>query len=106
MPTLEVAKFMFGFSTNTITDFEAKTTYEVSALNFIFILISALVIIFFTSGITKPLDKLRKVSGEIENGNLEARMDENRGGTELTSVAVSFNQMVKQLVNTQKIITI
>lgn len=97
-------KIFIGFSTHTIIDFETKTKYEVSALNFIFILISTLVVLLVTSSITKPLDKLRKISSEIKNGNLEARMDETRGGNELTSVAVSFNQMVKQLISTQKVL--
>lgn len=95
-------KIFIGFSTKTLIEYESKTIYDIGGINIIFIAAALLAIILFTAGITKPLEKLRKVSDEIRTGNLEARMDETRGGTELTSVAVAFNQMVKKLVRTQQ----
>jgi nitrogen fixation/metabolism regulation signal transduction histidine kinase len=72
-------------------------TWLIVAIFFIFaILVTILFVVFFTSGIIRPLQQLLAAMSEIKKGNLEVRA-EIESKDEIEQLANEFNLMVRQL---------
>ena len=92
---------VFLLPENVIT----KSIYHIqSLLWFVAFILSAIVItisIFFSLGITKPVEKLKKATGEIAKGNLDYTVDIS-SKDEIGELANNFNEMVKKLQKIKK----
>jgi len=57
---------------------------------------------YYTRRITRPLGRIAEASREFARGNLNVRVDENVGDTEVHELAVSFNNMAESLEKSEE----
>lgn len=95
-------ELFLGFKTEQISIYQNKMIRELGIISFIALIITAIIIVVFSSNVTKPLLKLRQTTEKIRQGDRSQKADEESGGFEVISMAKAFNEMVGQINSTQK----
>jgi|GEM_PF-1918302 len=91
-----------GFSTESLRTYENRILTDIGISTAIFILLSVLFGSFFSNSITKPLEKLKKVTEKIALGDVDERVLLTSGTDEILSVSSSFNTMADRVLSAQK----
>ncbi len=91
-----------GFSTEQIHLREKQTLREVSITTLVLLSAGIIVVFLLASNITKPLERLRLTVERIAKGENASRANTTRGTEEITTLALSFNQMLEQLLQAQR----
>jgi len=91
-----------GFSTADIHLLEEETAEKIGVTALLSLIGGIGVAYFIAFGITRPLERLRGIALQIASGETALRADERSGGEDVRSLATAFNQMLAQLMASNK----
>jgi signal transduction histidine kinase len=100
--TSGTGRLYIGFSTRYLTLAEQRTVLNMFGVVFLVVIIGVILTYYLAKEMTKPLERLKKVTQEISNNDLNVRAETDSGSLEVQSVAKAFNHMINQLLQTQK----
>jgi signal transduction histidine kinase len=100
--TTGVGRLYIGFSTKYLTNAEKKTILNMFGVVFLVVFVGLIITYYLAKEMTKPLERLKIVTEKISNNELSVRADSDIGSQEIQSVAMAFNHMINQLLQTQK----
>ncbi len=91
-----------GFSTAVLARQQRENSTNFITLSAIIFVIAFLIAIVISGGISKPLNRLKETAEIISQGEDEQRADEFHGSKEVVSLAVSFNKMIDNLLESRR----
>jgi len=100
--TTEVGRLFIGFSTRYLTRAEQRTVLSMFGVVFLVVLVGVIITYYLSKEMTLPLERLKIVTEKISNNELSIRAETDMGSQEIQSVAMAFNHMINQLLQTQK----
>jgi len=100
--TTEVGRLFIGFSTRYLTRAEQRTVLSMFGVVFLVVIVGVIITYYLSKEMTLPLERLKIVTEKISNNELSIRAETDMGSQEIQSVAMAFNHMINQLLQTQK----
>lgn len=101
-PLTGVGTIFIGYNTSYLEELQNKTAATFTLIILGLIAAILIIVIALAKNITRPLVRLKEVVENVKEDDTHHRANEHQGSPEVRVVAKSFNEMLEELISTQR----